>query len=170
MNNPYEILGVAPGSDPETVKAAYYEKLLQYRADRKDSPLDDYAQEKLNELNAAYDQIMGKEPPRQEKEDSPLRAAEAHLQAGRLYEAERILNGISNHDAEWHYLMGMLYQKRGWFDQAESYFEEANRLDPTNARYQSGFSDSRYERYEQQSNQMGYQCVPCCPCCFPCCC
>ena len=29
MNNPYELLGVSPDADRETVKAAYYEKLLQ---------------------------------------------------------------------------------------------------------------------------------------------
>ena len=150
MNNPYELLGVSPDADRETVKAAYYEKLLQYRADRKDTPLDDYAQEKLNELNAAYDQIMGKGESHQES--SPLKAAEAHLRAGRLFEAERVLNEVADHTAEWHYLMGLLYQKRGWFDQAESYFEEAQRLDHQNPRYRSGFSDSRYTRYEQQGN------------------
>ena len=172
MNNPYEILGVTPDADAETVKAAYYEKLLQYRADRKDSPLDDYAKEKLNEINAAYDQIMGKKTEPRE-EHSPLKDAEAHLRAGRLFEAERVLGEITEQDAEWHYLMGLLYQKRGWFDQAESYFDEAKRLDPQNPRYQSGFSDEHYRRYETQSNQMGYQCTPCCPfpcCCFPCCC
>lgn len=172
MNNPYEILGVAPGADAETVKAAYYEKLLQYRADRKDTPLDAYAQEKLHELNTAYDQIMGKKTTARD-EESPLKAAEAHIRAGRLFEAERVLNEVSDHDAEWHYLMGLLYEKRGWFDQAESYFEEAGRLDPQNPRYQNAFSDERYRRYEEQSNGMGYQCIPCCPmpcCCFPCCC
>ena len=168
MNNPYEILGVEQGASEEAVKSAYYEKLLQYRADRKDSPLDEIAQEKLKELNEAYDQIMGKKT--ETHQEDPLNAAEAHLRAGRLFEAERVLNEATDHDARWHYLMGVLCQKRGWFDQAESYFEEAERLDP---QYTSGFSDPRYQRYENQSDGMGYQCVPCCPfpcCCFPCCC
>lgn len=172
MNNPYEILGLTPDADAETVKAAYYEKLLQYRADRKDGGLDEFAQKKLDELNAAYDQIMGK-TTHEKTEPSPLQYAEAHLKAGRLFEAERILSEISQQDAEWHYLMGILYQKRGWFDQAESYFEEAARLDPQNPRYQGGFEDPRYQQYQNQSNGMGYGCVPCCPLpcmCFPCCC
>lgn len=172
MNNPYEILGLTPDADEETVKAAYYEKLLQYRADRKDSPLDAYAQEKLDELNAAYDQILGKKTASRQT-PSPFEAAEAHIRAGRLFEAERILSEIQEHDAEWCYLMGLLYEKRGWFDQAEAYFEEARRQDPQNPRYAESFNDEKYRRYETHGNDMGYTCTPCCPMpciCFPCCC
>lgn len=173
MNNPYEILGLTPDADEEAVKAAYYEKLLQYRADRRDTPLDDYAQEKLNELNAAYDQIMGKKTKRTKKTANPYATIEAHIHAGRLAEAERLLSEIREQDAEWCYLMGLLYEKRGWFDQAEAYFEDARRQDPQNPRYAGGFNDEKYRRYESRGNDMGYGCTPCCPMpciCFPCCC
>lgn len=174
MNNPYEVLGLPPNADEEAVKAAYYEKLLKYRSDRNGSPLDSYSSEKLKELNAAYDQIMKKSSPSREENATSYQVIENHIQSGRLAEAERLLLQMQVQNAEWYYLMGKLYEKRGWFDQAETYYEEAKRIDPQNPRYSAGgFNDARYRRYEAQGNNMGYNCTPCCPLpclCFPCCC
>ena len=53
--DPYKVLGVAPGASDEEVKKAYRELTKKYHPDL--NPGDPTAAEKMNEINAAYDQI-----------------------------------------------------------------------------------------------------------------
>ncbi len=48
-----------------------------------------------------------------------------------------MLNNISNHDAEWYYLMGCVYWRRGWMDQAGQYFRTASNMEPGNTEYRN---------------------------------
>ena len=45
-----------------------------------------------------------------------------------------------NHNAEWHYLMGIVYMNRGWYAQGMEYINKAIEMDPTNPEYQSATS------------------------------
>lgn len=57
-NNPYKVLGVSPNADDETIKQAYRKLARKYHPDRyKDSDLADLANEKMKEINAAYEEI-----------------------------------------------------------------------------------------------------------------
>ena len=53
--DPYSVLGVSPGASDEEVKKAYRELTKKYHPDL--NPNDPSAAEKMNEVNAAYDQI-----------------------------------------------------------------------------------------------------------------
>ncbi len=56
--NPYEVLGVSPGADEETVKKAYRALVKKYHPDRyANSPMQETAAEKMKEINQAYDMI-----------------------------------------------------------------------------------------------------------------
>lgn len=58
MNNPYEILGVSEAATDEEIKTAYRKLAKKYHPDNyTDSPLADVAEQKMKEINEAYDTI-----------------------------------------------------------------------------------------------------------------
>lgn len=57
-NNPYQVLGISPNATDEEVKKAYRELAHKYHPDRyRDTDLADLAEEKMKEINAAYEEI-----------------------------------------------------------------------------------------------------------------
>ncbi len=57
MSDPYSVLGVSPNASDEEIKKAYREKLARkYHPDNyQNNPLADLAEEKMKEVNEAYD-------------------------------------------------------------------------------------------------------------------
>ena len=69
MGNPYEILGVSRNASEAEIKEAYKKIVKKYHPDKyQDNPLGDLAEEKLQEINQAYDHIMNE---RQGKTNGP---------------------------------------------------------------------------------------------------
>jgi len=59
--DPYKVLGVKPGDDPETIKKAYRELAKKYHPDKyRNTNQYEWAMEKMKEINAAYDMLTGK--------------------------------------------------------------------------------------------------------------
>ena len=57
--DPYKVLGVSENATPEEIRAAYLALVKKYHPDRyKDNPLKELANEKLKEINEAYDIIQ----------------------------------------------------------------------------------------------------------------
>ncbi len=59
----------------------------------------------------------------------------AAIGQGNITLAEQMLNQSQNHDAEWHFLMGVVCMRRGWLDDAKQHFDAACRMDPSNEEY-----------------------------------
>ena len=156
MKDPYEVLGVPRGADREKVKAAYRELAKKYHPDQyAGTPLADLANEKMQEINEAYDAILSGNTNSyyrsqgQSYSVNDYSAVEACINSGRIDEAERILESMSEstRDAHWYYLKGELNYKRGWTQQAYSYYSMAYNMQPGNPIYRSAF-----ERVARNSN------------------
>ena len=74
---------------------------------------------------------------------------------GDISQAERLLNAVSDHNAEWSFLMGNVCYRRGWLDEAKRYFETACRMDPENPEYRQALAAFNNRGYRPQ----GYQTV-----------
>ena len=166
MNDPYETLGVPESATDEEVKRAYRDLARKYHPDNyHDNPLADLAEEKMKDINAAYEEITrrraargasarasyqeareyearydtgygtGYESRYRETGGSVLQQARAAIRAGDLARAESLLSNYADHGAEWHFLRGALCYRRGWMDEARRYYQAAVQLDPANAEY-----------------------------------
>ena len=160
MNDPYQTLGVAETASDEEIKKAYRELARKYHPDNyHDNPLADLAQEKMKEINAAYEEINRRRSAggsghgggqaagygggygsyqqsyRQQSGSSVLQQVRIAIQTGNLTRAEALLANYTDHNAEWNFLRGAVCYRRGWMDEAKRYYETACQMDPGNPEY-----------------------------------
>ena len=150
MRDPYVVLGVSSNADDEEIKRAYRDLARKYHPDNyRDNPLSDLAQEKMKEINEAYDELTKTRAgaSRGEKNNYGRRSGSeefyrirAAINSGNLNAAEQLLNSSNERNAEWHFLMGSLYYRRGWVDDAGRYFRTAVNMDPSNSEYRQAMS------------------------------
>lgn len=158
--NPYEVLGVKQGASQEEIKSAYRKLVKKYHPDQYgDNPLKELAQEKLAEVNKAYDMLKNGNTSGSYSSNSYSNTnnnsytysnnSSVYAEVRRLIQmrntglAESKLNSISNRDAEWYFLNGLIMLNKGWFDSALQNIERACTMDPNNFEYRQTLNQLR---------------------------
>lgn len=192
MRNPYEVLGVREGSSIEEIKKAYKELVRKYHPDQyQNHPLSDLAEEKLKEINEAYDILMKQHEGRSgvgnnynngyRGGDSSLAQARNYINTGNIMAAEQILDRAGTKTAEWFYLKGIISMRKGWYNEAHNHLQTAVNMEPGNMEYRSALSSINHSNRGYQSssyNRRGYgndpdmcqlcTCLYCADCCCEC--
>ncbi len=174
MTDPYEVLNVPNTATDDEIKKAYRELARKYHPDNyHDNPLADLAQEKMKEINAAYDAIQrersgrsaspaaggyqsqaygGYQYRQQEAGGTVFYQVRMAINRNDLGMAEQLLSRIEDHNGEWNYLMGTICYRRGWVDEARRYYQTACQMAPGNPEYRQAlnFVENNREGYRPE--------------------
>ena len=151
IDDPYKVLGVGRDASDEEIKRAYRRLAKQYHPDR--NPGDAEAAKKMQEVNAAYEQIKNPEKAqsgqsgyggnydpfggyRQQAGDQYQRAAEQYIRFRRYQEALNTLNSSAERDARWYYLSALANHGLGNQVTALEHIRRAVSMEPDNYEYQ----------------------------------
>lgn len=175
MQDPYKILGVSPNASDDEIKKAYRKLAVKYHPDNYvNNPLADLAEEKMKEINEAYDTIQkqrsqasGSNRSSYSYSDfsgtgfnnssntgsSDFAQARSKINSNDISGAENILRSTptDKRNAEWNYLMGCIYIRKGNYFDAQKYLETACYMAPDNAEYRNMRDNLR-----RASNSGGY--------------
>ncbi|MDE6880092.1 MAG: DnaJ domain-containing protein [Oscillospiraceae bacterium] len=184
MTDPYEVLNIPNTATDEEVKKAYRNLARKYHPDNyHDNPLADLAQEKMKEVNAAYDAIQKERSGRSAASSGYAQQQSRYggyqqrsgaaggavfqqirmaINCNDLQLAEQLLAQVGERNGEWHYLKGTVCYRHGWIDEARRYYQTACQLDPGNPEFQqalhfveNGRGAYRPEGYEVFSTGCG---------------
>jgi hypothetical protein len=194
MKDPYQVLNVSPNATDEEIKDAYRALVKKYHPDKfADSDLADLANEKMKEVNSAYDEIQkmrnggsnqsnsydrgGFNPNGHSSSEFYTRIRQL-INTGNVFEAEQMLMTTpqQSRNAEWNYLYACIMVKKGYYADAQRFFDMACNMDPSNMEYQNARNVFR-SRSQQYGSYRTYQSNGCCDLdcctsliCADCCC
>ena len=196
MKNPYEVLNIKEGASEEEIKKAYIELCKKYHPDKySNNPLKDLAEEKMREINEAYDYLMKNSSSRNERaynssnnrswggqsDNEFFNQVKSHINRGDVQLAEDMLDNSGNRAAPWYYLKGLIFMRKGWYDEAYTHLQRAVNMDPSNYEYRNALNRMNYANtaYRTNSFNRGYntrnddlctlcQCLWCSDCCCEC--
>ena len=161
MEDPYKVLGVSPNASDDEIKRAYRTLARKYHPDV--NPNDPVAAQKMQQINAAYEQIKNPEKAqrsggyggssggynsydpfggwyqqshtRQETGDQYQKAAYQYIRFGRYREALNALENATQRDARWYYLSALANNGLGNQVTALEHIRRAVSMDPNNPEY-----------------------------------
>ncbi len=180
MSDPYQVLGVDPGASDDEIKRAYRELARKYHPDNyQNNPLADLAEEKMKEVNEAYDAINKMRSGggssysgsssggyQYQQQSAGGNAAYARIRqlinAGDLNGAEQLLMESGPRNGEYYFLAGSIAYRRGWLDEARQNYQMACQLEPNNMEYRraAGMMNQGGFAYGQ-GNMSAQQCDSC---------
>ena len=154
IDDPYKILGVSRDATDEEIKRAYRQLAKKYHPDR--NPGDAEAAKKMQQVNAAYEQIKNPEKAQsstgyggyssydpfggyqqrpQQDGDSYQQAAYNYIRFGRYREALNALQNCTKKDARWYYLSALANYNLGNQVTALEHIRRAVSMEPDNQEY-----------------------------------
>lgn len=194
MKDPYVVLGVSRNATDDEIKKAYRALAKKYHPDNyADSNFAELAEEKMKEINEAYDAIQNERSGKGSSSssytygggtssDPKFTEIRVLINQRRFSEADIRLNSMPTADrnAEWNFLKACVLFARGHYFDAQKYAETACYMDPSNAEYAS-FKNQMGNRaggfgsgYNTTYNRGGGDCDVCSACqtliCLDCCC
>ena len=158
IEDPYKVLGVSPDASDEEIKKAYRKLAKQYHPDL--NPGDPVAAKKMQQVNAAYEQIKNPEKAQpgpgsqsgygydpfggawqrtyqqgSQSGDQYQNAAAQYIRFGRYQEALNALNNSKERNARWYYLSALANDGLGNQVTALEHIRRAVSMEPDNALY-----------------------------------
>jgi molecular chaperone DnaJ len=152
MTDPYKVLGVSPDASDEEIKKAYRRLAKQYHPDR--NPGDATAAKKMQEVNAAYEQIKNPEKAQQNQGgynpygnynpyggqsgasySQILSVAYQYIMYHQFYQALQVLQSTSERTARWYYLSALANRGIGNQVTALEHIRRAVSMEPDNTEY-----------------------------------
>lgn len=178
IDDPYKVLGVSPDASDEEIKRAYRQLAKKYHPDR--NPGDTEAAKKMQQVNAAYEQIKNPEKAqpsggygygydpfggyRQQRTysegagaDQYQRAAEQYIRFRRYQEALNTLNNAMERNARWYYLSALANDGLGNQVTALEHIRRAVSMEPDNYEYLNVLNQIEHggASYRQQAGNFG---------------
>ena len=180
IDDPYKVLGVSPDASDEEIKRAYRRMAKKYHPDL--NPGDQEAARRMQEVNAAYEQIKNPEKAspygsgyaggydpfggyRQQSYgggqsgDQYQNAAQQYIRFARYQEALNALGNCAQRDARWYYLSAIANSGLGNQVTALEHIRRAVSMEPDNQEYLSMLSrmENGGRVYRQQAgNYRGF--------------
>lgn len=171
VTDPYKVLGVDPGASDDEVKQAYRRLAKKYHPDL--NPGDEEAARRMQEVNAAYEQI--KNPEKQtsspgydpygsytgyqepdDRDDSYLQGAYRYVRMGYFQEALNVLSNSRERSARWYYISALAHNGLGNQATALEHIRVAVSMEPDNIVYLNALQQIRGgETYRQRAGEYG---------------
>lgn len=192
IEDPYKVLGISPDASDEDIKRAYRALAKKYHPDL--NPGDREAARKMQEVNAAYEQIKNPEKPnpgynpyggydpfggyRQQSYgqtgDQYQQAAFNYIRFGRYAEALNALNNCTDRNARWYYLSALANDGVGNQVTALEHIRRAVSMEPDNMEYMAALNQIEHggAAYRSQAGNFrgfsfgGDPCASLCLCYF----
>lgn len=153
ITNPYKVLGVPDGASVDECTKAYKKLAKKYHPDL--NPNDKDAEEKMSQINAAYDQIKNGNANQTEYRNpftgsakkstssAPdyLNSVAQFINTGQYMQAINLLNTIEDRNARWYYLSAVANASIGKWNIAQDHIRTAYAKEPDNMTYHQAYTD-----------------------------